>query len=185
MPENQAGSPVNAPASTAGVTGTAAKVVYTKYDGSLHWHHDGWLLGEDEHGAWLGCPPRTRAARGAEPPVVWEEAFVMLFPRDAWWTATFNDRPARCAIYCDITTVPRWLDGQVTMVDLDLDVLLMRDGRLFVDDEDEFAEHLVRYGYPSEVIGRAESSAAWLMAAIAAGTPPFDGTHERWLSGVR
>ena len=34
------------------------------------------------------------------------------------------------------------------MVDLDLDVIRMRDGGI-LDDEDEFAEHQVRYGYPA------------------------------------
>ncbi|GII60511.1 hypothetical protein Skr01_05960 [Sphaerisporangium krabiense] len=199
MPENLrtadtpdgAGHPADAPVRASasadgvtGVTGTAVKVVFTKYDGSLHWHHDAWRLGEDEHGVWLGCPPGTPTARGSEPPVVWEHAFVMLFPRDAWWTATFNSRAWKCAIYCDITTVPRWDGDRVTMADLDLDVLLMQDGRLFVDDEDEFLEHRVRYGYPEHVVAEARRSADRLMAAIDRRDPPFGGAHERWLAEV-
>ncbi len=34
------------------------------------------------------------------------------------------------------------------MVDLDLDVVLTREGFLFVDDEDEFEEHQVWLGLP-------------------------------------
>ncbi|WP_180935649.1 DUF402 domain-containing protein [Nocardioides ungokensis] len=34
-------------------------------------------------------------------------------------------------------------------VDLDLDVVRGRTGRVWIDDEDEFAEHRVRFGYPT------------------------------------
>ncbi|MFC7643941.1 DUF402 domain-containing protein [Streptosporangium lutulentum] len=123
-------------------------VVYRKYDGSLHWHHPSLLLGEDEHGVWIGCEVGSSARKGNGPPVPWRYACVMLFPRDDWWTASFNASPHKVEIYCDISTVPRWSDGEVTMVDLDLDVIRMRDGRIILDDEDEFEEHQVRYAYP-------------------------------------
>ncbi|WP_147943393.1 DUF402 domain-containing protein [Microbispora sp. CSR-4] len=161
------------------------RIVYRKYGGALHWHQYARGLGEDEHGVWTGCPPGTVGRRGNEPPVVWEDAFVMLFPGNAWWTATFNSPSNRCAIYCDVTTVPVRGDGRITMADLDLDVLRMRDGRVILDDEDEFAVHQVRYGYPEEVVRQAERSAAWLMEAVAARTGPFGGAHHRWLSLVR
>ncbi|WP_328808905.1 DUF402 domain-containing protein [Nonomuraea montanisoli] len=163
-------------------------VVYRKYGGALHWHHRGTLLGEDEHGVWVAAPPGTVARKGDGPPVTWETAIVMLFPRDAWWTASFHARPHRTDVYVDVTTVPEWRDGdvaelaEVTMVDLDLDVIRMRDGRLFLDDEDEFAEHQVLLGYPAEVVARAEETAAMLMTAVGSRQGPFGGAHEPWLA---
>ncbi|MBO4269615.1 DUF402 domain-containing protein [Microbispora triticiradicis] len=160
------------------------RIVYRKYGGALHWHHFARLLGEDEHGVWAGFPARTVAQRGHEPETVFEVPSVMLFPRDSWWTASFNAPPHKAEIYCDITTVPVRRDGRITMADLDLDVLRMRDGRVLLDDEDEFAEHQVRYAYPQEIISQAERSAAWLMEAVTARTGPFGGAHDRWLSLV-
>ncbi|ETK35763.1 domain/protein associated with RNAses G and E [Microbispora sp. ATCC PTA-5024] len=160
------------------------RVVYRKYGGSLHWNHPGRLLGEDEHGVWIGCPAGMLARRGHEPPTVFEFASVMLFPRDAWWTAAFNARPHDPEIYCDVSTVPQWRDDEVTMVDLDLDVLRFLDGRVHLDDEDEFADHQVTYGYPEDIVSQAERSAAWLMEAVGAGAGPFGGAHTRWLSLV-
>ena len=93
--------------------GRDVRVVYTKYDGSLHWHYTMRYLGEDEHGTWLGAPPGLVARRGHEHQVVIREAHVLLFPRgarDAWWTAIFNAAPARTEIYCDIATPARWPD---------------------------------------------------------------------------
>jgi uncharacterized protein len=165
------------------VTGRDVRVVYTKYDGSLHWHHPMRYLGADEHGTWLGAPARTAMQRGSEPPVVLEWPWVQLVPDGQWWTAAFNAEPAWTEIYCDITTEPRWLHpGEVTMVDLDLDVLRMRrDGQVQLVDEDEFAEHQVRYGYPAEVIRQAEDSAAWLLATVRARTEPFGTGYRHWL----
>ncbi|MGW3644493.1 DUF402 domain-containing protein, partial [Streptomyces sp. NPDC005143] len=40
----------------------------------------------------------------------------------------------------------------VRMVDLDLDVVRPRGGEAHVEDEDEFAEHRVRYGYPDRAV---------------------------------
>jgi uncharacterized protein len=127
------------------VTGRDVRVVYTKYDGSLHWHFTMRHLGSDEYGVWLGAPAGTPTQRGSEPPIVLGDAWVQLIPHVQWWTAAFNAAPADTEIYCDITTEPRWLPGEVTMVDLDLDVLRMRsDQHVLLVDEDEFAEHQVR-----------------------------------------
>ena len=37
-------------------------------------------------------------------------------------------------------------------IDLDLDVLRVPSGRVWVDDEDEFAEHRLSFGYPPELV---------------------------------
>jgi uncharacterized protein len=169
------------------VTGRDVRLVFTKYDGSLHWHQTMLYLGEDEHGIWLGARPGSTAQRGSEPPVHFDGASVQLVPSGPWWTAVFNDPPSGAEVYCDISTPPQWASPDVvTMVDLDLDVVrLRRDGRVFVDDEDEFALHQVRYGYPPDVIAAAEEAAAWLLAAVSAGAEPFGSAAQAWLDKVR
>lgn len=159
-------------------------MVYRKYDGALHWNQEGLWLGEDEHGRWLGMPPHTPARRGHEPPVVHPQAHVALFPPDAWWTAVFNAEPERTEIYCDVSTVPQWRDGEVTMVDLDLDVRRRRDGTVQLLDEDEFAAHGAKYGYPGDVVSAARAAAEWLEHALRGDTEPFAGGYRRWLAKV-
>lgn len=164
---------------------SAVQLVYTKYDGSLHWHLTMRLLGEDEHGIWLGAPRPTTMRKGDNPLVVLDYASVSLIPRNGWWTASFNDEPASTEIYCDITSTARWTGtGEVTMVDLDLDVLRMRDGAVLLVDADEFAEHRVRYGYPADVVAAAERAASWLNEALADGTEPFATEYRRYLAQV-
>ncbi|MEV5409363.1 DUF402 domain-containing protein [Thermopolyspora sp. NPDC052614] len=162
----------------------SVRVVYRKFDGSLHWHHSARYLGEDEYGRWVGCEPGAIGRRGYEPEVVWHHAFVILFPRGAWWTASFNAQPRTTRVYCDVTTPPRWNGDEVTAIDLDLDVLRFDDGRIVLDDQDEFAEHRVKYGYPPEIVAGAETAASWLLEAVRSGREPFGDGYEPWLRQV-
>ena len=133
-----------------------------------------------------GGPAGSTAQRGSEPPVVFAEPFVQLVPAGQWWTAVFNGAPARTEIYCDIASPADWKHpGEVTMIDLDLDVVRLRaDQRVLVVDEDEFAEHQVRYSYPAEVITAAEDAAAWLYEVVSAHAEPFGSAYLGWLAKV-
>jgi protein associated with RNAse G/E len=162
--------------------GDDVRIVYRKYDGALHWHMTMTWLGEDEHGIWTGAIAPVSSQRGTEPPLVMNFDQVMLFPRGLWWTATFHAPPARTEIYCDITSPVQWLSPrEVTMIDLDLDVIRRRDGSIILDDEDEFAEHQIKYGYPADVITESERSAAWLQQALTNGTEPFASVYHSYL----
>lgn len=163
------------------------RVVFRKYDGSLHWQLALRRLGQDEHGTWVGAPGGGTARRGDEPPVPIGHDHVLLIPPRAGWVARFNAEPHHTEVYCDLTTVPVWPNpGEVTMVDLDLDVCRMRsDGSVRLLDADEFAAHQHRYGYPDEVIVEATRTAAWLQTVLGDGTEPFAGGYRRWLAKVR
>ncbi|WP_127792149.1 DUF402 domain-containing protein [Agromyces sp. LHK192] len=164
--------------------GTPVRVRYTKWDGSPHWAYDGIWLGRDEHGEWVGYPRGTRYSRpGRDFEASWSS--VGLFP-DAGWTPGFNFDGYRTPIYVDVSSTPTWsrdADGgyTVTMHDLDLDVVLRSVGEPYIDDEDEFAEHRAKYGYPDEVVARVEADADAVLAAMQRFEAPFDGaTAERW-----
>jgi protein associated with RNAse G/E len=163
------------------------RVVYRKFDGALHWHLTMGYLGEDEHGIWVGLAAGGSMRKGDGPEVPLPQANIGLFPHEGWWTAWFNDEPNRVDTYCDITTPPRWIsDGEVTMVDLDLDVARNRDdGSVHLLDEDEFAEHQVKYGYPPEVIANATAAASWLQQTIISGAEPFATVHRKWMARVK
>ncbi|HET6296324.1 MAG TPA: DUF402 domain-containing protein [Kribbella sp.] len=160
------------------------RVVYRKYDGKLHWHQWMQYLGEDQYGVWLGALANSVSQRGSEPEVTHASAYVQLFPRDRWFTAIFNDEPRSTEIYCDITTPVEFGEEEIRMIDLDLDVIKRRDGTVFVDDEDEFADHQVKYAYPAEVIAAAQASCDWLVPAVAA-EEPFLTIYKTYLDKMR
>jgi protein associated with RNAse G/E len=164
--------------------GRRVRVVFTKYDGRLHWH--AWLtqLGEDEHGVWLAAPSGTMWQRGSEPSVRLP-ASVTLLPRDGWWVAAFNAEPAKYEMYIDLSTVPVWSGDEVTMIDLDLDVVRYRgDGAIRLLDEDEFAEHRVAFGYPDDVVASVTETAKRLLVDVAE-AEPFTAAYRPWLAQVR
>lgn len=165
-------------------------MVFSKWRGRPHWEYDARVLGDDEHGTWVGAPAGTRVAR---PGAAFDSPshFVSLVPPDRGFVATFyGEHPLppgdpHVELYVDITTVPTWETARgrttVLMVDLDLDVLRGRSGRVWVDDEDEFADHRVRFGYPSDVVDLALTSCEAVRRAVAASRAPFDGpTALRW-----
>ena len=163
--------------------GSRVSVRVTKWGNRPHWSYEGVYLGEDEHGDWIGFPAGTHYHR---PGRSFDADFtcVSLVPRhDAAHFAAFFDDSHPLALYIDMTTPAEW-DGEVLrMVDLDLDVIEPRDERgIFLDDQDEFEEHQLAYGYPPEIISLAEDSAERVLAAVAAGDPPYDGTAARWLA---
>jgi uncharacterized protein len=61
----------------------------------------------------------------------------------------------------------------VSLVDLDLDVILLVDGCLVLDDEDEFEEHRRSLGYPDDLVSLARRSADEVLTAIGSGAEPF------------
>jgi uncharacterized protein len=136
-------------------------------------------LGSDEFGEWLGSPAGMPMRRpGWTTRTDAECAF--LVPRDADFVASFNGRGVPTAIYVDVTDQPRWEGDTVRAVDLDLDVVKAWDGTLLVDDEGEFAEHQVEYGYPAEVVDAAQRSCDALVAAIANGEEPWATVGHDW-----
>lgn len=162
-------------------------VTVRKYDGGLRWSIPAIVLGEDEHGVWLGQPTGTVYAKAVGPVYATAAPQVLLCPREGWWTANFyGGESSKLDIYCDIALPAEWSGpGEVTIVDLDLDVCRVRaDGRVFLDDEDEFAEHQVRYNYPPEVIAAASTAAARLVDAVTAGAEPFGSRYQDWLGRV-
>lgn len=163
------------------------RLTFRKYDGSLHWHSTLRRLGEDEHGLWLGWGANHSMARGDEPPITLEQPYVQLMRREDWWCGSFNAAPRRTEVYCDITTVAQWTaPDEISLIDLDLDVLRFRDGSApLIDDEDEFLEHQVRYAYPPEVIAAARATADALLESVRADEEPFKSAYHRWLALVQ
>lgn len=161
------------------------RVVARKWPDRPHWEHEAEHLGEDEHGVWVGARAGTLLSRpGAS--LVTDQAHVTLVPRDEPFVATFYAPGglAHCDVYVDVTTVPTWSATEVTAVDLDLDVVRGWSGRVWVEDEDEFADHRVRYAYPGDLVRLAASSCERVRVAVEQGRPPYDGTAGAWLAAL-
>ena len=168
--------------------GAAVRVEMSKFDGRRHWTFDGRYLGADAHGDWIGFPTGTHHER---PGAAFDSAVdsVTLVPaRAAYALVTLQAPGIWCDVYVDMATPATWsLEGDVGVVrsvDLDLDVVRSTDAArtVYVDDEDEFAEHQVAMGYPSALVLAARASCEAVFGAVVAGAAPYDdATAAHWL----
>jgi hypothetical protein len=153
-----------------------------KWGGSPHRQTMMSYLGRDEHGCWLGH--LVTPADGREP----GRPGVTLVPRHGCFVAHFKQPPSLNWVYADITTEPAFsrdaAGWSVVAVDLDLDVVRRDDGRVWVDDEDEFAEHTVSFGYPADIVAAVRRTADAVLAAVRGEAEPFGTTWRRWIERV-
>jgi hypothetical protein len=165
--------------------GTDVRTVMTKWGDRPHWEFDAVLLGSDVHGDWIGIPGGTHMSRpGAEYVAPVDQVGLVPAPgpdEERGWLATFHAEGGPVRVYVDMTTPPVWDGPVLRAVDLDLDVVRGTTGRVWIDDEDEFAEHRVAFGYPEEIARLAMSSCNRVHAAVQAGDAPYDGTASLWL----
>ncbi|MBC9715181.1 DUF402 domain-containing protein [Streptomyces sp. TRM66268-LWL] len=163
---------------------TPVTVDIRKYDGRCSARWSARRLGADDHGTWLATAEGVRVS-SADGGWVTRFPYVMLVPEDAWWTATFC-RPPGPEVYCDVCTPAQWsADGtEVRMVDLDLDVVRLRGVPPHIEDEEEFAAHRLRFGYPDEVVAEARKACARLYAAVRreSGAALFTSVYPSWLA---
>ncbi|AKT52571.1 hypothetical protein ADJ73_03725 [Arsenicicoccus sp. oral taxon 190] len=164
--------------------GETVAIRFSKWDASPHWAYDGCYLGADEFGHWVRVPVGARIARPGQAFDNEHESVVCL-PVETGHVITTNAAPHKIRHYVDVTTAPMWrrVEGVATvaMVDLDLDVVERRTGRTYIDDEDEFADHQVLFGYPPELVTAAEARAHRMLRLVESGAEPFATVAEEWL----
>jgi protein associated with RNAse G/E len=164
------------------MAGHFLEVTYTKWGGDLHWRMPATRIGADEFGTWLGVARKTEVVRSAGSFVL-PRANVVLVPQDGAYTASFYEFVANVDVdvYVDITSIPDWNCMGVTAIDLDVDVVRLANGTIYVDDRDEFEENQRRYGYPAEVVALAESTCAQVLDDLTHRREPYNTVGSDWL----
>jgi protein associated with RNAse G/E len=159
-------------------------VVLRKYDGRPHRRTTTRRLGKDRFGTWLGIPKGTVVTYsygGKRPHPLVDDAVRLIVP-GAWWCAIFFAESSDREVYCDVVVPARWQSpAEVTLIDLDLDLVRFRDGRVRLDDEDEFRANTTAYGYPPQVVEHATAAAEDLRTALETDTEPFAGHWRTWM----
>lgn len=153
----------------------------TKYDGSEHYRYPAQLVREEPGLIVLYKGPGTpvKSYRGSflakyhSLEFFWSDRYFNL---SVIWYGNWQPRMH----YTNVATPARWDDGTVRYIDLDLDVVWFANGRVVLDDEDEFELHQRRFGYPQELIETAWASSHEVRAMIDRREPPFDGNAYNW-----
>ena len=157
------------------------KVHSTKYDGSEHYRYPASIVREEpellvlykQPGAPINGYRGSFLAKYHTLEFYWSKHHYNL---SVIWYANWQPRMH----YVNVATPARWDDGTLRYIDLDLDVVWFANGRVVLDDEDEFELHQRKYGYPQTLIDEAWASSHTVRELIARRTPPFDGAAYNW-----
>lgn len=128
----------------------------------------------------MSVPAETMVQKGDEAPRKIGAGLVLLVPDGPWWIVEYYFDHPRHSIYVNIGTPAKWDGARVTQVDLDLDVVRNVDGSVEILDEDEFADHQVRFGYPGHLIEGALTATASAVELLESGEEPFGAAEQRW-----
>ena len=159
-------------------------VQFLKNPDTIHWGFEGHWLGEDEFGVWIGVPTGTTRWKGEADVRPTQADAVFCAPRGEWWHLHYNglEGHPKYSHFIDIVTPPIWVaDNRYEMIDLDLDVAVHIDGRVEVQDEDEFELHQVQFGYTDEMITRAAAETRRVVDAVERRHEPFFDVAATWL----
>jgi uncharacterized protein len=169
--------------------GSSVRLAMTKWGKQPHWEMDAVYLGRDDSGDWIGFPTGTLMSRpGVDFTTTNDQVGLVPAAGTAVgraWLATFHGPGGSVWTYVDMTTVPKWDGRTIRAVDLDLDVVEALDRTVYVDDQDEFDEHRVAFGYPRDVVDLAMATRDVVLTAVRDKYPPFDGTSAPWLDLLR
>lgn len=159
---------------------------FLKNPDHIHWGFEAFWLGEDEWGDWIALPKGSKRWKGAETVRPSRETAVFCVPPGEWWHLHYNGPGVHeYVFFVDIVTPPIWVsENRYEMIDLDLDVGMTNDGKVVVEDEDEFQVHQVKYGYTEEMIRKAEEATRQVVAMLERGDEPFFEVAQTWLTKV-
>ena len=162
-----------------------------KWNGKAHWVVPGRYLGEDRHGWWIFQGTNEFCSRPGAAFYTQSDA-VLLVPRSGDWVATFYDdaHPSGVRVYVDLAVAHEWTDirpavTEFHVIDMDLDVIRMEGRGVFIDDQDEFADHSIAMNYPDRLVEDIQAAADQLYQAVKAQHAPFDGTDIEWFTKGR
>jgi len=161
--------------------GTQVPLASTKYDGSMHYRYDCTVV-VDEGDRLLAFAPAGTPMHSYRGRHSTGRHFLRVHDTEHYWNLEVmwepDWRPSKH--YVNIAMPSTWDDGTLRFVDLDLDISWWSDGRVLLLDEDEFAEHRVRFGYPPWVVRRAWEAVDEVRSMISTRMPPFDGALYAW-----
>ncbi len=134
-----------------------------------------YLLGADATGTWLFSPAGTRYRAEQDGGVLYDDApkqnTLHLSPRDAWYFARWDDERV---LYIDAARPTEVLGREWRYEDLYLDLYKRGDGRMIIDDEDEFVAAITAGHLTSEEAAETRSAVEDALRAVEALAEPFD-----------
>jgi hypothetical protein len=148
---------------------------------AMRWQAE--VLGQDGYGTWLYSPRGSRHTRRDGSVVVLPCDGVQLLPRTGWWAAWWWDDEHWVSL--DISTPPQYDGATWRYADLEIDLVLLADGKVEVYDRDEFDAAVRTGAMPGDAAAEATAAAEAVRLAMSGRQEPFHETGWRWLASAQ
>ena len=153
-------------------------------EGIARW--SAYVMGSDHHRLWLYSPKGTlyrsqvgsdigecEVGQGSGPAGL---PVMHLIPDAAWWIAAWCSDGHNAHIGVDICVPPALIDGEWRYIDLELDLVAHADGRVRIEDEDEFIDACEAGLIARDEAIHAQAAAVEIERGLRDRTEPF-GRH--------
>lgn len=156
--------------------GTAIEVRAFKYDGRLHRTWPAELLRQDDSLIILDAKFPDEVVHDLLGTITSGTHSLEFYWLDRWYNIFRFARPngELRNYYCNVNVPPTFVEGVLSYVDLDLDILVEPDFSYRILDRDDFEQSVELYRYPEEVQTNALSAVNELVAMIEARQFPFN-----------
>ena len=156
--------------------GTAIEVRAYKYDGRLHRSWPAELLRQDDSLIILDAKFPEEVVHDLLGTITSGTHSLEFYWLDRWYNIFRFAKPngELRNYYCNVNVPPTFVEGVLSYVDLDLDILVEPDFSYRILDRDDFEQSVELYRYPEEVQTNALSAVNELVAMIEARQFPFN-----------
>ena len=160
--------------------GTAIEVRAYKYDGRLHRTWPAELLRQDDSLIILDATFPDEIVHDLLGTITSGTHSLEFYWLNRWYNIFRFARPngELRNYYCNVNVPPTFVEGVLSYVDLDLDILVEPDFSYRILDRDDFEQSVELYRYPEEVQTNALRAVDELVAMIEARDFPFDDQHD-------
>ncbi|WP_415623814.1 DUF402 domain-containing protein, partial [Macrococcoides canis] len=148
-----------------------------KYDNSIHYSWKSELIEESETYILLkSLPPRKLIHHTRGQTFVYDNASLEFISKsDGFTINTDIYRDGDIEYYCNICSLPILKENNINIVDLDIDMIIDKEGKYYFVDEDEFEINKIKYQYPDSLITKVNHLKENLESLYRNNVFPFDG----------
>ena len=152
-----------------------------KYPNIPHYEWKGELLDKTDEYVIIKCNPGREIIHHSKGQVFTiNHTTIEMFSLKEWYTVAMDIEENKIiSYYCNIAKPSILKDNELSFVDLDLDVVKMKDQDWEVVDQDEFIENSVKYQYPQELKEKAIQALKQLQDKINNKEFPFNESFKK------
>lgn len=152
------------------------KIKALKFPDILHYEWEGELLHHTSDYLLVLCKPgRTLIHHTKNKIFTIDNTSLEYFSLKEWFTAAMEVEDGKVvSTYCNVAKPSVFKNNELSFIDLDLDLIQVKDKEWEVIDEDEFESNSIRYGYSIELKRETVKALDRLKEEVRLGKFPFN-----------